>query len=70
MKCKDCKYFEPLTGFTDKSRDNTRGDCKKIFEEYGDLIAPKNRIIFGCGGHYDSVTVGINFGCLHFKPCK
>lgn len=66
MKCENCKYFKPLTGFTDKSLDGERGDCEKIFEEEN-VNAPNDVIIFGVGGHYDSIAVGKNFGCIHFE---
>lgn len=64
MKCVSCKYYEPIS--------EKHGNCQKIFEEYEswgeDVIeTPDDVIVFGDGGHYDSVVVGKNFGCIHFE---
>lgn len=65
--CKWCIFFTPRFGYTDNYKNGKRGDCEKIIEEYGTTIKETDAIIFGVGGHYDSVEVGEDFGCIHFK---
>lgn len=65
--CKDCVFWKVISGFSDKTLDGLRGNCEKIIEEYSDSILETDAIIFGVGGHYDSVSVGKDFGCIHFK---
>lgn len=60
--CKNCKYYVQITNF---------GDCKMVVESCNDdpraTDDEVDKIIFGVGGHYDSVWVGENFGCIHFE---
>ena len=67
--CKTCKHYD-------------EGECRMIAEQgyhgkyypyvYHEDSPPiepfkDDRIIFGDGGHYDSVSVGENFGCIHHE---
>lgn len=65
--CKNCKFYTPRFDYSDKFINGNRGECKKIIEEYIEKVKDTDSILFEVGGHYDSVAVGKDFGCIHFK---
>lgn len=67
MRCKDCKYYKPVTGFYNPSKNNKFGECEKIFREEREDCELDNVIVFAVGGDYDAVYVTPNFGCIHFE---
>lgn len=58
--CKDCIFWNQIG-------DSYQGDCEQIVEQQSREEVRQDAIIFGVGGHYDSVSTGKFFGCIHFK---
>lgn len=81
MKCKDCIFYKPKSrqgiifkyGHCKKINDSpTLEDLGlKYIEDEGECFvvdskSALDKILFD-GGHYDSVFVGEDFGCIHFE---
>lgn len=72
--CKDCIHFAPYTQPVDKYHDLQDcigfGDCNchKIIDDTKYDIIPTTQCLVGtCDEQRAGISVGINFGCIHFE---
>ena len=71
MKCKKCKYFGNAgDGYTTYSENY--GKCNSDKFQYQDACKNEtdNLIYADYDGYEAGVDVGIDFGCIHFKPLE
>ena len=70
--CKNCKNFKAASRKLDRGSCDMTGDYNEVMSYEGDEFVPvefkKDRAYaWDAEGFLAGVTVGINFGCIHFN---
>lgn len=74
-KCKDCRHFKMKPEKNDRGSCDLMGDYNDVIDRYeysdGTVVFGNDRAYgWDAEGYAAGVTVGINFGCIHFSSAK